>query len=142
VNRETVWPARRAGHTLAHVYFETDDHDAGAGFLSGWLASYERTATYFCHLAWHLALFALAAGDALVEGVVLPIVHGIAAFGGGDYAETIRRLEPVGAQLVRVGGSNLQRDVFEETLLVAYVRAGRAAHVERDARKEEASHAR
>jgi hypothetical protein len=225
-----------AAHPLAHVYFETDDHAAGAGFLGGWLAAYERTAPYFCHLAWHLALFTLAAGDAeralsiydrdirpivvraraglvdaasllwraklragrrqplpwdevcdlarrsrpglalsdahaalalaaagdeaalaslvhglsalatrgdaLAEGVVLPIVHGIAAFGRGDYAEAIRRLEPVGAQLVRIGGSHLQRDVFEETLLVAYVRAGRAAHVERDARKEEASHAR
>jgi hypothetical protein len=209
-----------AAHPLAHVYYETDDHDGGTGFLGGWLASYERAAPFYCHLAWHLALFALASGnadqamhvyshdirpivvraraglvdaasllwrvqlqgdrrqplpwdevcrlarrsrpglaladahaalalgavgdsaalagltdglralatggDAVAESVVLPLVHGIGAFGRGDYAEAVRWLEPIGDQLVRIGGSNLQRDLFEETLLVAYVRTGHA----------------
>jgi pentatricopeptide repeat protein len=33
-------------------------------------------------------------------------------------------LEPVGPQLVRIGGSHAQREVFEDTLLEAYLRAG------------------
>jgi hypothetical protein len=32
-------------------------------------------------------------------------------------------LEPLGPQLVRIGGSHAQREVFEDTLLEAYLRA-------------------
>jgi len=39
----------------------------------------------------------------------------------------IRGLAPVVDQLVCVGGSSAQRDLFEHTLLAAYLRAGRAA---------------
>ena len=71
-------------------------------------------------------LRALAArGNALVEEVVLPLVSGIRAFGQGDYEQTIRLLAPLGPQLVRLGGSHAQREVFEDTLLQAYLRSGR-----------------
>jgi hypothetical protein len=49
------------------------------------------------------------------------------AFAGGRYEETIAALAPVLDRLVRVGGSLAQRDLFEHTLLAAYVRAGRPA---------------
>jgi tetratricopeptide (TPR) repeat protein len=71
-------------------------------------------------------LRALAArGSPLVEEVVLPLVLGIRAFGQRNYEETIRLLQPLGEQLVRIGGSHAQREVFEDTLLQAYLRSGR-----------------
>jgi tetratricopeptide (TPR) repeat protein len=53
-----------ASHNIAHVCFETADHDGGIRFLEPWLAGYDRRAPYHCHLAWHLALFELHRGDA------------------------------------------------------------------------------
>jgi tetratricopeptide (TPR) repeat protein len=229
--RSLAQNARNAGaaHPLAHVYYETDDHSGGASFLSGWLAGYDRAAPYHCHLSWHLALFALAAGRAsralevydrcirpivegaqaglvdaagllwrvqlyadvrqplpwgevcrlarsarpgmaladvhaalalaaagddvslnrlidglralaarghpLAESVTLPLVQGIGAFGRGDYAEAVRWLEPILDQVVRIGGSNAQREVFEETLIVACLRADRFEQAEALLRK-------
>ena len=51
-----------ASHNLAHVHFETLDTEAGAAFLEAWLAGYDRRASFHCHLAWHLAMFALHQG--------------------------------------------------------------------------------
>jgi tetratricopeptide (TPR) repeat protein len=64
-------------------------------------------------------------GSALVEEVVLPLVLGIRAFGQQNYTQAIHLLEPLGEQLVRIGGSHAQREVFEDTLLQAYLRSGR-----------------
>jgi hypothetical protein len=47
------------------------------------------------------------------------------AFAAGRYEEKIAALAPLLDQLVRVGGSWAQRDLFEHTLLAAYLRAGR-----------------
>jgi tetratricopeptide (TPR) repeat protein len=209
-----------AVHSLAHVFYETNDHAAGGAFLHGWMANYDRGGPMHCHLAWHQALFELAMGsytrvmelyeraihpdvartrtsmydaasllwrcqiydcarDALpwpavgelaaqmtaqpgmafidanaalalaatrdepafgrlVDGlraldaqghptagcVVLPLVRGIWAFAQGAYNEAIAWIEPVADQIVRIGGSNAQREVFEDTLLEAYLRAG------------------
>lgn len=46
-------------------------------------------------------------------------------FAAGDYAAAADRLSAVRDQLVALGGSNAQRDVFEETLVEAHMRAGR-----------------
>jgi hypothetical protein len=62
-------------------------------------------------------------GDRFVQDIVLPLVQGIAAFAQGEYAQSARLLEPVCPQLVRIGGSHAQREVFEDTLLEAYLRA-------------------
>jgi tetratricopeptide (TPR) repeat protein len=51
-----------ASHNLAHIYFETLDTDAGAKFLADWLAGYHPSASFHCHLAWHLAMFELHRG--------------------------------------------------------------------------------
>jgi tetratricopeptide (TPR) repeat protein len=215
-----------AAHSLAHVFYETNDHAAGAAFLHAWMANYDRDGPMHCHLAWHQALFELAMGsytrvmelyerairpdvartrtsmydaasllwrcqiygcarDALpwpavgelaaqmtaqpgmafvdanaalalaatrdelafgrlVDGlrvldaqghptagcVVLPLVRGIWAFARGAYDEAIAWIEPVADQIVRIGGSNAQREVFEDTLLEAYLRAGCYARAE------------
>ena len=94
----------------------------------------------------HCAVALAAAGDAeglarwvalLREGVaqgrvpageVVPTVaEAMHAFAEGRYEDVIRGLAPVADQLVRVGGSWAQRDLFEHTLLAAYLRTGRAA---------------
>jgi tetratricopeptide (TPR) repeat protein len=51
-----------AVHNLAHISFETLDTEAGAAFLDGWLAGYDRGASFHCHLAWHMAMFELHRG--------------------------------------------------------------------------------
>ena len=62
-------------------------------------------------------------GSAVAAECMLPLVQGIAAFGRGEYSEAAQLIEPVFPQLTRVGGSHAQREVFEDTLLEAYLRA-------------------
>jgi len=57
--------------------------------------------------------------------VVTALAEAIADFAAGDYERVVDRLLPVRPQVVRVGGSNAQREVFEDTLLEACIRAGR-----------------
>lgn len=208
-----------ASHNIAHVCFETVDNDGGAAFMEDWLASYDRRAPFYCHLAWHLAMFELhrgrparaleiyerdilgassprhtvmdgsailwrlglwgvhegplpwrpladlaarvsrpgfvfgeihaalayaASGDeralaTLVDGlralaatghpiagpVALPLVQGIAAYVAGDHAGALAHLEPVEGEMHRVGGSHAQWELFEETMVVCYLRLRR-----------------
>lgn len=212
-----------AAHARAHVCYEANASEDGAGFLRPWLADYDRRSQLHCHLSWHLALFELALGrpeDAwtlydehirpvnsyapalitLTDSVSLlwrcrlwdqergavawgelrdfarrsfpapsvafadahvvmacaaygdhagaaarieelrraerdgrqpagrvaaDVAEAMAAFALADDETVIRLLVPVVAELVRVGGSHAQRDVFEETLLGAYLRSGR-----------------
>jgi hypothetical protein len=106
----------------------------------------------------HRALSAVAAGDSAAIGPILAeleeraasgraptgdvvprLAKGLIAFGKGDWADAIAVLEPTLVETVRIGGSRAQRDVIENTLLAAYLRAGRpekarslvAAHAER-----------
>jgi len=72
----------------------------------------------------------LAQGKVPAGEVVLAVIEGIAAFGHGDYAGAVQHLEPVVEHVVRVGGSNAQREVIADTLLHAYLRAGRYAQAE------------
>ncbi|CAN7296613.1 tetratricopeptide repeat protein [Phenylobacterium sp. LjRoot164] len=62
-------------------------------------------------------------GVALAE-VVPAIGRAASAFAQADYDACIRTLEPVAAAVVRIGGSGAQREVIEDTLLVALMRAG------------------
>jgi hypothetical protein len=64
-------------------------------------------------------------------GTVVPaLAEGLGAFGRGDYDEAVRLLEPVAGEVVRIGGSHAQREVFEDTLLEAYLRTGRGEQAE------------
>jgi tetratricopeptide (TPR) repeat protein len=71
-----------------------------------------------------------AQGHPTAGCVVLPLVQGVWAFAQGAYDEAIQWIEPIADQIVRIGGSNAQREVFEDTLLEAYLRAGRYAEAE------------
>lgn len=57
--------------------------------------------------------------------VAADVAEGMAAYAQGGWERAIALLEPVFDEIVRVGGSRAQRDVFEQTLLRAYLRAGR-----------------
>lgn len=59
-----------------------------------------------------------------------PLARAILAFGEGNYAETLRLIEPVRGIAQRFGGSHAQRDVIELTLIEAALRSGDAAKAE------------
>jgi hypothetical protein len=50
---------------------------------------------------------------------------GAAAFAAGDYRRAVDILETALPDLPRIGGSHAQREVFEDTYIVACLRAGR-----------------
>ena len=62
-------------------------------------------------------------GNAVAEEVTLPLVQGIYSFSQRDYLQAVQSMEPIVGQLTRLGGSHAQREVFEDTLLEAYLRA-------------------
>ena len=80
-----------------------------------------------------------AAGRSPAGDVVPRLAVGLAAYGRGDWPAAISILEPALAETVRIGGSRAQRDLVENTLLAAYLKAGRvdraralvAAHTDR-----------
>ena len=64
----------------------------------------------------------------LPPGKVAPtLCAGAAALGRGDNAEAARLLEAALDDLPRIGGSHAQREVFEDSLIVAYLRSGQSA---------------
>jgi len=91
----------------------------------------------------HYALVAAATGRAVLEtrlaqmetreadGKLAPgssaigLCRGAQAFAEGDNDNAIRILEPLMPAVVRIGGSHAQRELWEDTLIVAYLRAGR-----------------
>jgi hypothetical protein len=94
----------------------------------------------------HMALLAAATGDreaverraaaltdlveagTLAAGPVVPaICRAALAFAEEDYAGCVRVLAPVAAEVARIGGSGAQREVVEDTLLLALMRSGEAA---------------
>jgi hypothetical protein len=77
---------------------------------------------------WIAQLRRADAEGRLLSGSALPMVaDGFGAFARGDYDGAIRVLAPAVDHFVRIGGSRAQRDLFENTLLAAYWRSGRAA---------------
>jgi tetratricopeptide (TPR) repeat protein len=51
-------------HIRAHVHYELGERRAGLAFLNEWAKPYPREGQMHCHVSWHLALWALEAGDA------------------------------------------------------------------------------
>jgi hypothetical protein len=70
-----------AAHTLAHVYYETNEPNAAIAFMHSWLPTYSRAGLLYGHLNWHLALCELQAGN-IDEGYRLFTD----AFGADDYS--------------------------------------------------------
>jgi hypothetical protein len=60
----------------------------------------------------------------MTRDVGLPLSHALVLFGEERYAHVVDILWPLRQTAVRFGGSNAQRDVIDQTLGVAAVRAG------------------
>jgi tetratricopeptide (TPR) repeat protein len=63
----------------------------------------------------------------VVAAVGLPAARGIAAALAGDAAEAVALLLPLRRDLVRLGGSHAQRDLFDRVLIQACLEAGQRA---------------
>jgi tetratricopeptide (TPR) repeat protein len=106
----------RAGYAFGDVhaamaFAATGDTDALTSLIDGWRG---------------LA----AKGHPLADAAMLPLIQGIDAFANGDYEAAIRHIEPVEGALHRVGGSHAQWELWQETLLEAYLRAERYEQAE------------
>ncbi|MGY2849339.1 Tfp pilus assembly protein PilF [Bradyrhizobium sp. USDA 4518] len=68
---------------------------------------------------------ARAADGRLAPGpAAIGLGRGIAAFAAGDHDDAVRILAPLMPELVRIGGSHAQRELWEDTFIVACLRAG------------------
>jgi hypothetical protein len=100
-----------------------------------------RLQAYGYDVPTHMGLLAAATGDramariealsrlveqgTLAAGPVVPaICRAALAFAEGDYAGCVHMLEPMIREVVRIGGSGAEREVFEDTLLLALMRSG------------------
>jgi hypothetical protein len=76
-------------------------------------------------------LQSLARDGRLPPGKVAPaLCAAAAAFARGENLEAARALEAALADLPWIGGSHAQREVFEDSLIIAYLRSGQAAKAE------------
>ncbi len=67
----------------------------------------------------------LADGKLLAGSVVPNICRAMRAFAGEDYAACVAQLEGVLGEVVRIGGSHAQREIIEDTFIVALIRVRR-----------------
>jgi Tfp pilus assembly protein PilF len=67
----------------------------------------------------------LADGKLPAGSVVPNICRAMRAFAGEDYAACVAQLEGVLGEVVRIGGSHAQREVIEDTFIVALIRSGK-----------------
>ena len=103
---------RKAGLPFADV------HMAMLDAATGDAAAVERRAA---------ALSALVEAGTLAAGPVVPaICRAVLAFIEGDHAGCVRLIEPLAGEVARIGGSGAQREIIEDTLLLALMRSGQA----------------
>lgn len=60
--------------------------------------------------------------------VVKPLLEAMYQFKVGDYAGCVELLEPIRFDIIKIGGSHAQRDVFEQLLLVAGLKSDKSYH--------------
>lgn len=58
----------------------------------------------------------------------LPLLKAILAFGREDYRTTVDLLNPVRYKMIKIGGSDAQRDVFHQLLIVAALKSDSKHH--------------
>lgn len=128
-----MWRMDAYGHAVPPVRWQEIADYAGKafpkpghGFVDPHMALIEAATGNGAALERRLAaLDGMVAKGALGAGAVVPAIGRAArAFAQGDYAGCARILEPVAAEVVRIGGSGAQREVIEDTLLVALMRSG------------------
>ena len=75
-------------------------------------------------LQTRLAQMEARAADGKLAPGAIGLCHGVQAFAEGDHDSAVRILEPLMPELVRIGGSHAQRELWEDTFIVACLRAG------------------
>jgi tetratricopeptide (TPR) repeat protein len=110
-----IWGKHARDHVLAfndvHIAFTLD----GAGDKAG-LEALEASLARYAQGSAENAKFTREAG--------LPAIHALRAFRHGDYATAAALLAPIRGQLRQIGGSNAQRDLFTQTLVIAAFKSG------------------
>jgi tetratricopeptide (TPR) repeat protein len=118
--------------------------DAGVAAAAAAAPAIEAMPTPFAVFNACLALAAAGDADALASVVVrldadarpafadlmAPIARGLLAMVEGRTDDTVASIQPLLDDLPRLGGSDAQREVVEDTLLRAFVAAGRAEEAE------------
>jgi tetratricopeptide (TPR) repeat protein len=99
----------QAGAHFADVHYALVAAATGSGILATRLAQMEARD----------ADGKLAPGSSAIR-----LCRAAQAFAEGDDDSAIRILEPLMPAVVRIGGSHAQRELWEDTLIVAYLRAG------------------
>jgi hypothetical protein len=128
-----LWRLSAYGHAVPHDLWTEADAFAQRAF--------PKSSIPFADV--HMALFAAAtrnqaaleerlaviekrlADGKLPAGPVVPrLFRAMTAFAGGDHAGCVAQLEPVLADVVRIGGSHAQRELIEDTFIVALMKSG------------------
>lgn len=128
-----LWRLHASGHTVP-----TAAWDEVAGYAA---RAFPNSGNAFADV--HAALIAAATGncvalderlseiDTRLNGGTLPsgrvvpaLCRAVRAFADGDYRACVALLEPVADDIVRIGGSHAQREMFEDTLLMALMKSG------------------
>lgn len=131
-----LWRLMAYGHAVpkdvwddAVAHAERSFPRAGVPFADVHMALVAAATGNHAGLAQRLAELEKRLADGkLAPGPVVPaICRAVLAFADADYKTCVRILEPVAAEVVRVGGSHAQREIIEDTLLVAYMKGGAPA---------------
>jgi Tfp pilus assembly protein PilF len=131
-----LWRLQASGHSV-----QNNLSADLAGYAERW---FPRTGNAFAEV--HMAMLAALTGNRaalekriaeldarnsngkLPAGSVVPdVCRAVQAFADADYRHCVTILEPAAAEVVRIGGSHAQREMIEDTLLIALMKSGEAA---------------
>lgn len=128
-----LWRLSAYGHTVPKPLWLEADATAqklfpksGLPFADVHMALFAAATQNREALATRLAVIEQRLADGkLPAGPVVPaICRALAAFADEDYASCAQMLAPVLNEVVRIGGSHAQRELIEDTFLVALMRGG------------------
>ncbi|GLT01616.1 tetratricopeptide repeat protein 38 family protein [Sphingobium jiangsuense] len=127
-----LWRIQAYGHGVpdclwqdAASYARRAFPKAGHAFVDPHMAMLEAATGDSAALGQRIAtLDEMCASGTLSAGAVVPaICRAAMAFANENYSACARILEPLAAEAARIGGSNAQREIVEDMLLIALMRA-------------------
>jgi tetratricopeptide (TPR) repeat protein len=131
-----LWRLQASGHAVPNEqwreladYAERRFPRAGNSFVDVHMAMLAAMTGNTIALEQRLAdLDTRRAGGKLPAGSVVPeICRAARAFAEQKFGDCANILEPASAEVVRIGGSHAQREMIEDTLLIALMKSGEAA---------------
>jgi hypothetical protein len=131
-----LWRLSAYGHTVPKALWLDADASAqklfpksGLSFADIHMALFAAATQNHAALGARLATIEqrLAEGKLPAGPVVPAIFRALAAFAEEDYGTCAQTLAPVLREVVRIGGSHAQRELIEDTYIVALMRSGELA---------------